>query len=141
MTSRERVLASINHHQPDCLPLDIGATPSSGISAVAYNNLRKALGVYNGRAKIYDVVQQVVQVDEDILDRFSADALDIGRTFNDQPEDWNPVTLTDGSRALQPSWFISRPQGEGWEAVDKLGRVIARMPAGATFYDQTFFPT
>ena len=87
------------------------------------------------------MVQQVVQVDEDILDRFSADALDIGRTFNDRPEDWNPVTLTDGSRALQPSWFISRPQGEGWEAVDKLGRVIARMPAGATFYDQTFFPT
>lgn len=140
MTSRERVLASINHHQPDCLPLDIGATPSSGISAVAYNNLRKALGVYNSRAKIYDVVQQVVQVDEDILDRFSADALDIGRTFNDRPEDWNPVTLTDGSRALQPSWFIPRPQGEGWEAVDKLGRVIARMPAGATFYDQTVFP-
>ena len=43
MTSRERVMAAIGHKQPDHVPLDLGGTPSSGISAIAYNNLKKYL--------------------------------------------------------------------------------------------------
>ena len=39
MTSRERVLAAIAHKEPDRVPVDMGATPSSGISAIAYSNL------------------------------------------------------------------------------------------------------
>ena len=41
--------------------LDLGATPSSGISAIAYNNLKKHLGLTGGQTRIFDVVQQVVQ--------------------------------------------------------------------------------
>ena len=44
MTSRERIMASVAHKQPDRVPLDLGATPSSGISAIAYNRLEKASG-------------------------------------------------------------------------------------------------
>ena len=39
MTPLERILATIAHEEPDCVPVDLGATPSSGISAIAYNNL------------------------------------------------------------------------------------------------------
>ena len=53
MTSRERVLAAINHKEPDYVPLDLGATPSSGISAIAYNNLKKELGMTAGHTRIY----------------------------------------------------------------------------------------
>ena len=35
MNSRERVLAAIAHKQPDLVPVDLGSTPSSGISAIA----------------------------------------------------------------------------------------------------------
>ena len=56
MTSRERVLASINHEEPDYVPLDLGGTPSSGISAIAYNNLKKEMGISGGHTRIYDVV-------------------------------------------------------------------------------------
>jgi uroporphyrinogen decarboxylase len=45
MTPRERVLASIAHQEPDGLPVDLGATPSSGISAIAYHNLKQHLGI------------------------------------------------------------------------------------------------
>ena len=44
MTSRERILSAINHRQPDKVPVDIGATPSSGVSVVAYQNLINHLG-------------------------------------------------------------------------------------------------
>ena len=33
MTSRERVLASLAHKQPDQVPIDLGSTYNSGISA------------------------------------------------------------------------------------------------------------
>lgn len=48
MTSRERVMAAIAHRQPDHVPLDLGGTPSSGISAIAYNKLKKHLGITGG---------------------------------------------------------------------------------------------
>jgi uroporphyrinogen-III decarboxylase len=34
MTSRERVLEAIRHRLPDKVPVDMSATPSSGISAM-----------------------------------------------------------------------------------------------------------
>jgi len=56
MTSRERVLMTINHREPDCVPVDLRSTPSSGISAIAYNNLKKYMGMDTGHNRIYDIV-------------------------------------------------------------------------------------
>ena len=140
MTSRERVLAAIEHREPDGLPVDMGATPSSGISAIAYYNLKKHLGM-NGPTLVYDVVQQVAQPEDAILDRFGIDAVDIGRTFNDRPEDWYDFSLPQGMTVQFPTWFHPRQQAdEGWDVVDKEGTRIAYMPYGATFFDQTCFP-
>ena len=139
--SRKNVLDSIAHKQPEGLPLDLGATPSSGISAIAYNNLSKALGTYTGKAKVYDVVQQVAQVDDWIIDRFGVDVIDIGRAFNAKPSDWYTVTLPDGSDALYPKWFNPQKSIDGNQVVfDEKGKMIAKMTAGATFFDQTCFP-
>ncbi len=85
MTSRERVLAAINHQTPDKVPVDLGATPSSGISAIAYSNLVKHIGMPELPVQIYDVVQQLAQPDMKVLDKFGVDVLDIGREFNDKP--------------------------------------------------------
>ncbi len=51
MTSRERILAAIEHRQPDRVPVDLGATPSSGISAIAYGNLKTPPRPHAGRAR------------------------------------------------------------------------------------------
>jgi len=45
MNSRERILAALQHQEPDGVPADLGATPSSGISAIAYVNLKQHLGI------------------------------------------------------------------------------------------------
>ena len=140
MTSRERVLSAIAHREPDRVPLDIGSTPSSGISAIAYNNLKKHLGLTEGHTRIYDVVQQVAESEETILDRFGADVIDIGRAFNEKDSDWYDVTLADGSAGQYPAWFRPEKQADGsWIAKDGEG-AIARMPVGATFFDQAVFP-
>ena len=141
MKSRERVLASVEHKEPDKIPVDLGATPSSGISAIAYNNLIEYLGLENKANKVYDVVQQVTQPEEEILDLFQVDAVDVGRTFNTSPEDWHDVRLSDRSTAQYPKWFHPEEQPDGSKiAYGDNEEVIARMPAGATFFDQTVFP-
>lgn len=140
MTSRERVLASIKHQQPDRVAVDLGATPSSGISTIAYNNVIKYLGI-GGPNRIYDVVQQLAQPGDDILEKFKVDVVDVGRAFNTQDSDWYPIPLSNGSYAEYPTWFHPKQQSDGsWNVYQNDGLCIARMPNGATFFDQTFFP-
>ena len=141
MTPRERVLASMDHKEPDRVPVDLGATPSSGISIIAYNRLTEFLGMRNGHSRIYDVVQQLAQPEEAVIDRLGVDVLDIGRTFNALDADWHPTTLSDGSTAEYPRWFAPQKETDGsFSAKDAEGTRIASMPAGATFFDQTCFP-
>ena len=141
MTSRERILTSVNHKQPDSVPLDLGATPSSGISAIAYNNLKKHLNIKNGHTRIYDVVQQLAQPEDMIINQFGVDVLDIGRAFNAEDVDWYDITLPDGGKAQYPAWFRPAKMPDGSQAVlDQDGDKIAQMPASGTFFDQTCFP-
>ncbi|MEI6167616.1 MAG: uroporphyrinogen decarboxylase family protein [bacterium] len=141
MTSRERIIAAIEHRQPDRVPVDLGATPSSGISATAYGNLKKHLGITTGNIRIYDVVQQLAQPEEGILDRFGIDVLDVGRTFNAKDSDWYDVKLADGQAAQYPVWFHPEKQLDGsFIARHKDGTDIAHMPSGGAFYDQSYFP-
>ena len=140
MTSRERVLASIQHKEPDKVPIDLGATPSSGISAIAYSNLKKHLNITQGHTRVYDVVQQVAQPEDCIIDTMGIDVIDIGRAFNTQDKDWYDIQLANGDTAQYPAWFKPEKETNGAYSVYKNGIRIASMPTGATFFDQTYFP-
>ncbi|MEI6562492.1 MAG: uroporphyrinogen decarboxylase family protein [Verrucomicrobiota bacterium] len=141
MTSRERILAAIAHKQPDRVPIDLGSTPSSGISAIAYAQLRKHLGLTGGHTRVYDVVQQLAQPEDEILNRFKIDVVDLGRTFNTRDEDWYCVQLFDGSTAQYPSWFHPTPTPEGgFKAYAPDGTEIATQLKDMNFYDQSIFP-
>ena len=53
MNRRERVLAALNHQEPDRVPIDLGGSDSSGITAIAYNHLKSYLGIEDqDRAKV-----------------------------------------------------------------------------------------
>lgn len=141
MTSRERVLAAIEHREPDRVPVDLGSTPSSGISAIAYGNFKRHLGLTAGRTRVYDVVQQLAQPEDAILDRCGIDVVDIGRTFNRNDDAWYDIRLGDGQPAQYPAWFHPERQPDGsWLARLPDGTAIAHMPVGGTFFDQTCFP-
>jgi uroporphyrinogen decarboxylase len=88
------------------------------------------------------VVQQLAQPDDDIIKMFGVDVLDIGRAFNDSPSDWKPMTLANGDKAFYPKWFNPEKQPDGsFLTYDDDGkRVLSKMPVGATFFDQSYFP-
>ncbi|GHT17780.1 hypothetical protein FACS1894189_4350 [Planctomycetales bacterium] len=81
MTSRECVLAALNHRPCPWIPVDFGGHRSSGISAVAYGKLKKHLGIQSGGIYIYDVVQQLAVIEPEILDLFKIDTIELGRAF------------------------------------------------------------
>jgi len=140
MTSRERVLAALNHKEPDRVPIDFGGHRSSGIHAAAYAKLRKHLGLKERPVRVYDVIQQLAIVDEDVLDRFGADTIELGRAFALDDESWADWTLPDGTPCQMPVWAQPERLPGEWAIRSKSGRVIARMPDGALYFEQTHFP-
>jgi uroporphyrinogen decarboxylase len=141
MTPRERILATIAHRQPDRVPVDLGAMRSTGISAIAYSRLKRRLGLANGTIRIYDIVQQLAQPEDDILDRFHIDAVDLGRIYNPRDADWRPIQLPDGSAAAYPAWFQPKPTAEGgWKVFAPDGTEIAVMLKEMLFFDQSCYP-
>jgi uroporphyrinogen decarboxylase len=73
MNSRERILSAINHIQPDKVPVDLGSSTVTGISATAYNRLKHHLNVESD-TRVFDVVQQLANVDMEVLNLFGVDA-------------------------------------------------------------------
>ena len=90
MTSRERVLTALNFKSSDKLPLDFGGHRSSGISAIAYAKLKKALGIYTGEIYVYDMVQQLSIIESQVLDKLGVDVVEMGRGFCTDAKDWKP---------------------------------------------------
>lgn len=72
MNNRERVLATLQHIEPDKIPFDIGGAPNTGIHIIAYRNLLKQWRD-DREAELGDVIFQTALIDEDILQRLNVD--------------------------------------------------------------------
>jgi uroporphyrinogen decarboxylase len=140
MTSRERVLAALNHQQPDRIPVDLSGYRSSGISAVAYPKLRAALGLPPRSIDVYDPVQQLAICHDDVLDIFGVDTIELGRGFCHEDKWWSPWVLPDGTACRMPAWALPERAGDEWIMRSPTGRAIARMPAGGLHFDQVYWP-
>jgi uroporphyrinogen decarboxylase len=141
MTSRERILTALNHREPDRVPIDLSGHRSSGIAAVAYARLRDYLGLEKRPIRVYDPVQQLAIIDEDVLRRFAVDTVELGRAFALEDKYWAEWVLPDGTPCLMPVW--AKPERAGGEWVirsKKTERVIARMPEGCLYFEQCHFP-
>jgi uroporphyrinogen decarboxylase len=140
MTPRQRVLAALNHEQPDRVPIDLSGHRSSGIAAIAYRKLRAALGLPERTIRVYDPVQQLAIVDEDVLQRFGVDTIELGRAFALEDKWWTEWTLPDGTPCLMPVWCRPEKVEGEWAIRSPSGRVIARMPSGVLYFEQAYYP-
>lgn len=60
MNSRERVLAALNHQEPDMVPFDLGGTTVTAISAIAYQRAMEYRKLPCGENYMHDMIQQIV---------------------------------------------------------------------------------
>ena len=141
MTSRERVLAAINHQEPDRIPLDFGAMPSTGIQAVAYARLKRYLEMTGGDIFVYDPIQNLAQPEDWFLERFQVDVVSLARVFLTRPEERQPWVLVDGTPASL-AYFL-HPESDdagGWRLRDAEGHVLGIAPAGQPYFTQSHWP-
>jgi uroporphyrinogen decarboxylase len=140
MTSRERILAALNHQEPDRVPIDFSGHRSSGIAPQAYLRLRNALGLKEVPLRVYDPIQQLAIVDEDVLDLLGVDTVELGRGFALNDSDWADWVLPDGTPCQMPVWAIpERGDGE-WLLRTRDGLALGRMPDGSMYFDQCHWP-
>lgn len=108
MNSRERLLAALNHQEPDRIPYDLGSTQVTGIHEVAYRNLRAYLGMPEVEPQICDTVQGLALPDDDLIEKLG---VDVRGLFPLNSHNWN-ITLTD--------------LGDRWEYIDEWGLIQHR---------------
>jgi len=71
MTSRERLIATLGHSEPDRVPIDLGGF-QTGIHKKAYTDLLNYMGKTEDIVTL-DAVQQLAKPSEDILQQFHVD--------------------------------------------------------------------
>ncbi len=140
MNSRERVLQSMHFGQPDRVAVDFGAHRSSGIQALAYVRLRDYLGLPKRPPQVYDMPQQLAIIDDDVLERFNVDCIELGRGFCLNDSDWKPWVLPDGTECLVPRWINPIRENGSWVLKGPDGTPIAIQKKGMVYFDQTSFP-
>jgi uroporphyrinogen decarboxylase len=140
MNSRDRVKAALGHEGVDRIPVDFGSHRSSGIMAIAYARLREELGLPARPIRVFDVVQQLAVVDEDVLDRFGVDTVELGRGFSRGDEDWKDWELPDGRPCLVPAWADLRKEGADWWLYNAEGRKAGVQKSGSLYFEQVYWP-
>ncbi len=84
MNSRERLLTTLSHREPDHIPLDIGGSDVTGIHRDAYKCLARYFGL-SENVPICEIVQQVALPEEPLLQKFEVDTRPI---FPNGPDNW-----------------------------------------------------
>ena len=122
MNSRERVLTALDHKQPDRVPIDLGGSIVTTITAPAYKSLRWHLNLAQVPIRLMDLAQQIVLVDEDVMHMIGADVMPV---FANEPAGYRPQV------AEAPDGTLS--------FVDEFGATLRRPPS-SFYYDWQEFP-
>lgn len=129
MTSRQRVMATVNHDVPDRMPIDLGMHYASGISAFAYHDLREYLGLSTEHIVVPEMNQVMGKVDDDILRMFHIDCTLLTPGFRTTKR-WNP---RGKYHFIIPGNANPVLNEKGDWIIERNGSM--RMPEGGYFFD------
>lgn len=142
MTSKERVKSTLNHEQPDRLPMDFGSSFITGIHCSVVQELRDHYGLEPRPVKICEPYQMLGQVEEDLLDAMGLDVQPIfpNRTiFGFTNENWKPYTTPWGQDVLVSEHFKTTMDKDGntyiYPKGDTEAPACAMMPKTGFFFD------
>lgn len=114
MNSRKRLAITLNHKEPDRVPVDLGSSVS-GIAVISYNKLKRKLGIET-ETEVIDKMQQLVKLDEEILQKFNVDTRHI----------WTePKTLKGNNNPYVDEWGVKRKMPKGGYYYDMVENPLA----------------
>jgi uroporphyrinogen decarboxylase len=145
MTSRERVAATLNHQEPDRVPIDFGSNYNTSVNVIAYNRLKKHLGIDSPTYMRYFIpMLAAADLDDslEVMKIMGGDVLPLPRYHLDgvETENWKEWRLKDGSTAMVPGRFNPVENEKGELELVYGGRVTFRMPRNGHYFDRVFTP-
>ena len=144
MNSRERVHLALNHREPDRVPLDLGASPVTGMHVSSVYKLRQALGLDSPGTpvKVIEPFQMLGEIKPDLIEALGVDVVSLGgpkTMFGFPLTDWKPWTFFDGTPVLVPGGFNTVPEPNGdvlmYPEGDASLEPSGRMPANGFYFD------
>ena len=144
MTSRERVELALEHKEADRVPLDLGASPVTGMHVDTVYKLRQALGLDppGTPVKVTEPYQMLGEIAADLMDALGVDVVGLGKTatmFGFRNEGWKPWTTFGDTPVLVPEGFNTEPDAQGdilmYPEGDKSAPPSGRMPQGGFYFD------
>ena len=66
--------------------------------------------------RVYDPIQQLAIIDDDVLERFHVDTIELGRGFALEDQHWADWTLPDGTPCQMPAWALPERQAKSMGA-------------------------
>ena len=82
MNSKERVITTLNHQQPDRIAVDFGATPVTGIHVLAIENLRKHYGLERKPIRVIEPYQMLGEIDQELMYILGVDVIGLSPSNN-----------------------------------------------------------
>jgi hypothetical protein len=142
LTSRERVLTSLSHRQPDRVPIDFGGTTVTSMHVSCVAALRDYFGLEKRLVKVYEPYQMLGMIDEDLKQAMGVDVEGIYRpktSFGFRNRDWKPWRMPDGLEVLVSEEFRITADTNGDILIHPEGDLSAppsgRMPKDGYFFD------
>ena len=142
MNSRERLQAAIEHRKPDRVPIDLGSTKNTGISASVLYNMRKALGLPEKDIHVEELFWLLGRVDEDVRRLLGVDVVGIGwpaDVFGVKHTGGKPFKMNDGTPLIigNNSAINRMPDGNTYlyPQGDISAQPSAVMPPEGYFFD------
>ena len=144
MNSRERVEIALNHQEPDRVPLDLGASPVTGMHVSTVYKLRQALKLDppGTPVRVIEPYQMLGKIGPDLRDALGVDVVGLSspRTMFGYPlAGWKAWTFFDGTPVLVPGDFNTKPEPNGdilmYPQGDTAAQPSGRMPAGGFYFD------
>jgi hypothetical protein len=138
---RERLAATLNHKQPDRIPIDFGGTAVTGIHASCVAALRDYYGLEQRPVRIHEPFQMLGLVDEDLQDAMGLDVTGVfprNTMFGFPAEEWKRWQF-NGQEVLVPGDFNTTVDANGDTLIYPEGDLTVpasgRMPRGGYFFD------
>jgi len=144
MNSRERIVATCHHQQPDKLPVDFGGGFQTGIHVTMVYQLRQALGLDapGTPVKVIEPYQMLGEVSPDLRDALGIDTVPVfgtGTMFGFKAVEFKKTVFHDGTPILVPVDFNTEATKNGdmfqYPGGDRSVPPSALMPAGGYFFD------
>lgn len=142
MTSRERLIQTLNHEDPGKVVIDLGSNVASGIHAGTLDKLRKALGLEYRPVKVYDPYGMLGLVEEDVVEALGIDVLQVaplGTLFGYKNNAWKPWKLPDGTDVLIGEGFTytidEKEDYYVYPSGDTSAVPSAKMPKNGFYFD------